>query len=159
LIEKVKNDWVKDYEYEMTEDLEYLKYAYYETMRLDAPLAVSSTSTVTKPCKLMDIQFYPGDAFFINMETIHKDVDEWQRPDEFIPERFDLHSEISKRPDGGKRNPLAFTAFLGGQRICLGKTFAELTLKYTLPMYCHFFDFEWANKDHYTNRPVFQFGA
>lgn len=50
LIEKVKNDWVKDYEFEMTEDLEYTKMAYYETMRLDTPFAISSTSTVTKPC-------------------------------------------------------------------------------------------------------------
>lgn len=87
------------------------------------------------------------------------DIDEWQKPKEFIPERFDPNSKFFKRPDGSKRNPLAFTPFLGGQRVCLGKTFAELTLKYTLPMYTHFFDFEWVNKDHYTNRPVYQFGA
>ena len=93
------------------------------------------------------------------MEAMHYDPTEWQRPNEFLPERFDPNSELIKKPDGGKRNPLAFGAFLGGQRICLGKTFAELVLKYTLPMYTHFFTFEWVNKDHYTNRPRYQFGA
>jgi cytochrome P450 len=28
-------------------------------------------------------------------------------------------------PNGAKRHPLAFSPFLGGKRICLGKTFAE----------------------------------
>jgi cytochrome P450 len=47
LVEKVQHDWVKAYEFEMTEELEYLKWAYYEVMRYDTPIAISSTSTVT----------------------------------------------------------------------------------------------------------------
>ena len=77
LIEKVKHDWVGAYEFEMTEDLEYLKQAYYEVMRLDTPFAISSTSTVTKPCTISGIPLVPGDAFFINMEAMHKDPLEW----------------------------------------------------------------------------------
>lgn len=158
-VEKIKHDWVNAYEFEMTEELDYTKQAYYEVMRLDTPFSISSTNTVTQPCKIMGIDLVPGDAFFINMGAIHRDPIEWQRPDDFIPERFDMKSEMSLKPDGSKRNPLAFTPFLGGQRICLGKTFAELVLKYTLPMYTHFFSFEWCNQDHYTNRPIYEFGA
>jgi len=143
LIEKVKNDFVKDFTFEMTDDLEYVKCAYYETMRLDTPFSISSTSTVTKPCTINKIQMEPGTAFFVNMEAMHKDPVEWQKPYEFIPERFMPDSEYFLRPDGKKRNPLAFTPFLGGQRVCLGKTFAEITLKFTLPMYTYFFDFEY----------------
>jgi len=143
----------------MTEDLEYLKQVYYEVMRTDTPVAISSTNTVTKPTIIDGVHLETGDAFFINMEAIHHDPIEWKSPKEFIPERFDPNSEWALKPDGTKRNPLAFNAFLGGQRICLGKTFAELTLKYTIPMYTYFFEFEWVNKEYYKNRPRYQFGG
>ena len=128
-------------------------------MRYDTPFAISSTGSVTKDCFIDDVDLKVGDAFFINMEAIHRDPTEWKNPNDFIPERFDMNSEWALKPDGLKRNPLAFTAFLGGQRICLGKTFAELTLKYTLPMYTFFFEFEWENKEYYENRPRYQFGG
>ena len=77
LVEKVKGDWVNDFTYEMTEDLVYTKNAYYETMRYDTPIAISSTNTVTQACTIDGIPIEPGIAFFINMEMIHKDPDEW----------------------------------------------------------------------------------
>ena len=43
--------------------------------------------------------------------------------------------------------------------MCLGKTFAELTLKFTIPMYTYFFDFEWVDKKHYEERPIQEFGS
>ena len=159
LIEQVKNDFVNDFTFEMTDDLEYVKCAYYETMRLDTPFSISSTNTVTKPCVINNIPLKPGDAFFDNMEAMHKDKEEWHRPYDFIPERFMADSEYFTRPDGKKRNPLAFTPFLGGQRVCLGKTFAEITLKFTLPMYTHFFEFEYVKPEDLKKRPVYQFGA
>lgn len=128
-------------------------------MRLDTPFSISSTSSVTEPCTILGINMQPGDAFFINMGAMHRDPDQWQKPQDFIPERFDPSSEYYSRPDGGKRNPLAFNPFLGGQRVCLGKTFAELTLKFTIPMYTYFFDFEWIDKEHYEKRPIYEFGA
>ena len=128
-------------------------------MRLDTPFSISSTGSVTEPCKILGIDMQPGDAFFINMGGMHRDPDQWQKPEEFLPERFDSNSPYFLKPDGGKRNPLAFNPFLGGQRVCLGKTFAELTLKYTIPMYTYFFDFEWVDKNHYQERPKFEFGA
>ena len=33
------------------------------------------------------------------------------------------------KPNGQKRHPLAFSPFLGGKRICIGKTFAEIVVK------------------------------
>ena len=42
-----------------------------------------------------------------------------------MPERFDAESPWSLTPSGGKRNPHSFIPFLGGKRICVGKTFAE----------------------------------
>jgi len=35
--------------------------------------------------------------------------------------------------------------FHGGKRICIGKTFAEVQVKFTLPILYHFFDFEFVD--------------
>ena len=93
------------------------------------------------------------------MSEMHKNPKEWQKPFEFIPERFDFNSEYFKRPDGTPRNSLAFMPFLGGKRICLGKTFAETTLKLVLPLYFHHFDFEFVNKEDMENRPHYEIGG
>jgi cytochrome P450 len=45
-------------------------------------------------------------------------------------------------PEGKKRNPFSFSPFLGGIRICLGKTFIEEVSKVTLPNILKSFDFE-----------------
>ena len=127
---------------DLIENLEYTKMTFQEVLRRYSPLPTSTTNTVSKTTTYNGVTFHVGDAFFVNIENIHKREDEWKDCLEFIPERFDPHSEYYLRPDGKKRNPLSYNPFLGGQRICLGKTFAEITLKYALPLYHHFFDFE-----------------
>ena len=59
-----------------------------------------------------------------------------------------MDSPLYLKADGKKRHAFAFSPFLGGSRVCLGKTFAEITLKFTIPLYYHFFDFEFVNKEH-----------
>jgi cytochrome P450 len=36
---------------------------------------------------------------------------------------------------------------MGGKRVCLGKTFAEVTTKFTVPLLFHFFDFEFTKPE------------
>jgi cytochrome P450 len=60
------------------------------------------------------------------------DPDQWKSPEQFIPERFDHESPYYMKPDGTKRNPLAFSPFFGGRRVCLGKTFAEIVAKFVV---------------------------
>lgn len=69
-----------------------------------------------------------------NIWHIHHNPDEWQKADEYIPERFDPRDAMYLRPDGKPRNPMSFIPFSGGKRICLGKTFAETAFKFVLPM-------------------------
>ena len=90
---------------------------------------------------------------------MHRNEKEWIDPDTFNPDRFDPNSPLFNRPDGSKRNPLAFNPFLGGKRICLGKTFAEITLKLTLPLYYHHFDFEFVKEEHKKVRPHYEIGG
>ena len=63
------------------------------------------------------------------------------------------------KPNGDKRHPLAYSPFSGGSRVCLGKTFAEITLKFTIPLYYHFFDFELVEEEHKKVRPIITLGS
>lgn len=75
---------------------------------------------------------------------IHMDPTEWTFPKSFIPDRFDSSSPYFLRPDHTKRHSMAFTPFLGGKRVCLGKSFAEITTRHTVPLLFYFIDFEFA---------------
>ena len=82
------------------------------------------------------------DIFYIGMGALCNDPNEWHHPEKFIPERFDSRSEYYLTPSGKKRNPFSFSPFLGGMRICLGKTFVEEVSKVTLPTVLRRFWFE-----------------
>jgi len=57
-------------------------------------------------------------------------------------------------PNGNKRHPYSYAPFLGGTRICVGKTFAELASKVVGPKLLYAFDYEFLNKDHYKHKPM-----
>jgi cytochrome P450 len=44
---------------------------------------------------------------------------------------------------------LSFTPFLGGKRICAGKTFADLVLKQCISLFVMTFDIDFVDKIHY----------
>ena len=67
----------------------------------------------------------------------------------FQPERFntsDPNNEWLLTTEGKPRNPFSYQPFTGGKRVCLGKTFAEVVTKYTIPLLFLYFDF--AFEDH-----------
>lgn len=148
LMDRVKDDILNKMSHEDVEELDYVKMCYQESMRIAAPAEGSSTSCFNKPVTIDGIQFDAGDAFFVMMKYIQMDPKQWIEPNSFIPERFDTESPYYKTPDGGKRNPFAFCPFLGGSRVCLGKTFAEITLKFVLPIWYHAFTFELVKEEH-----------
>jgi len=76
---------------------------------------------------------------------MHCDPTQWQEPDRYMPDRFDPGSKWFKKPDGQNRNPLTFTPFMGGKRGCLGKTFAEVVVRYTIPIIYYHCDSEVAD--------------
>ena len=49
---------------------------------------------------------------------------------------------------------MSFGPFLGGKRICLGKTFAENVAKCIVPVIVSQLDFEFVNPEHYTKKPL-----
>ena len=144
---------------EVVEELDYLKMCYSEVLRYDSPIPTSTTSCFSKDINVGGVIFKKGTAFFICIADLHRSEKEWIDPDTFNPDRFDPSSKYFKRSDGSNRNSLAFNPFLGGKRICLGKTFAETTLRLLLPLYYHHFDFEFVNEEQKKVRPHYEIGG
>jgi cytochrome P450 len=80
--------------------------------------------------------------FSIDMFFLHRNPDQWWEPEKFIPERFDPTSKYYLTPKGDKRHHFSFAPFLGGKRICLGKTFVEVVSKVIGPTIIGHFDFD-----------------
>ena len=110
-------------------DLSYLSQVSMEVLRYRPPAANASIIELTKDSKVGKYHVKAGDNIVINIEGLHFNADEWHFPHKFYPPRFNTEDEAFLRPDGSKRNPSSYIPFLGGKRICFGKTFAETNLK------------------------------
>ncbi len=105
------------------------------------PVNYSSCVKLTQSVCANGIHLRKGDQIMIGMGPLCYDKEQWIAPDQFIPERFDPSSQYWLTPSGDKRNPFAFSPFLGGHRICLGKTFVEEMSKLTIPVIMQQYDF------------------
>jgi len=81
---------------------------------------------------------------------LHHNTAYWQRPHEFLPERFDPNDPLYLTEEGKQRNTFAYFPFLGGQRICLGKTFAMINMQFLMQYMTQFFELEFSDKDKVT---------
>ena len=102
-----------------------------EALRIQPPADYTSDLCFSQSVKVGNLNIRKGDEFQIYMSGLHMNEDEWRRPYEFIPRRFDLSCPLSTKPDGTRRTPAAYAPYVGGKRICLGKTLAEAQLKIT----------------------------
>lgn len=87
------------------------------------------------------------------MSNLHRNPKEWQHPDKYIPDRFDPENPLFLTPEGKRRHPMSFAPFLGGKRICLGKTFVETISKIIGPTILYNFDFKAQNPKHLERKP------
>ena len=100
-----------------------------EALRMDGP-AVNSIFYGTKEEVTICGITIPKDALMsISLAGLHYNKKEWQKPLEFIPERFDPDSKYFKTPEGQSRDPLSFVPFSYGARKCPGQVLAMLELK------------------------------
>lgn len=116
-------------------------------MRIEPPVHFSSALCYTEDVKVGDFTIKKDEYVVIYMHALHHKTDIWKEHDKFIPERFNPKSEYFLTPSGEKRPHYAFVPFLGGQRICLGKTFVEVISKITGPTLLNEFDFEFTSEE------------
>ncbi len=105
-----------------------------ESLRIESPSTISSAVALTQDTVIYDKVFRSDTTIFIANHRLHVNKNQWIEPDKFIPERFNPSSPYFLTPEGTRRSPMSFVPFLGGKRICVGKTFAELVAKSILPI-------------------------
>ena len=93
------------------------------------------------------------------MEALHHDPEQWIKPEKFIPERFDPSSPYFLTPSGKKRHPMSFGPFLGGKRVCLGKTLVEVLSRVLMPAIIYQFDFDFVKPEEKLNKPENNLGC
>ena len=115
-------------------EMPYLTNVYLEALRINAPIANSSFLHLKSDATAGGINFRANDEIMINYHGLHCNSQQWVKPYEFIPERFDMDSEYSKDADGKARSPFSWMPFGGGHRICIGKTFTDFIMKSCLTL-------------------------
>ncbi|GAB0094902.1 hypothetical protein DMENIID0001_102280 [Sergentomyia squamirostris] len=114
--------------YESIQEMQYLDQVVNETMRIHPPLIIISklcTENVTYPVNGKNVMIPKGMTVHIPIFSIHRNENNFQNPEQFIPERFD-------EANGGSKvfkDKCSFLPFGNGPRICLGMRFALLQVK------------------------------
>lgn len=110
-------------------DMDFLNRVICEALRWQAPVGGSSNFLAQADIQLGKYKLLKGDGAQVMIYGLHFNSTQWQRPHEFLPERFDPKSPLFLTPAGKKRHPMSFVPFSGGSRVCFGKTFAEANLR------------------------------
>ena len=111
-------------------------------MRFEPTASISSPQYFTQDVTIGDVNVRAGDIFVVHIKALHRNPTEWQRPSEFLPERWDLYNPLNLTPSGTKRDTMSFVPFMGGKRVCFGKTFAEIASRTVTTMLINAFKFE-----------------
>lgn len=116
-------------------ELRYLEAVVNETLRLYGPVAVISRAVV-RETRISGYCVPAGSMVFVCVYNIHRHSDFWDRPHEFLPERF-----LSKH-SREQWHRCAYIPFGAGERFCIGRHFASLELLAFLAQVVGAFDLE-----------------
>jgi len=138
---------------EMVNKWNYLYMAVQETLRLEPPARRATPQIVTEDVEIMGKKILKNMPIMFHLLLLHRNPDEYPDPLKFIPERFDPESKHFLNAEGKKRKPASFSPFLGGRRICVGKTFAENIIKSVVPLILSKLEFEFVDPKDYLRKP------
>ena len=108
----------------------------------------TSTYTVKRDVKVGGLHIKAGQFVTIMIHAMYMSSKEWQRPHEFLPQRFDSKDPLFLTPSGKKRHSFSFIPFSAGKRICFGKTFAQTNLRLATTYFAQTFNFELLDKSY-----------
>ncbi|KAK3594423.1 hypothetical protein CHS0354_037448 [Potamilus streckersoni] len=114
--------------------LEYLGMVIKEGMRQHCPVPAIARQ-ITKDFQIDGHHFPAGTAVAVDIYLLHHNEDVWERPLEFIPERF-------SRENASKIKPFQFIPFSAGPRNCIGQDLAMNEEKVVLAKLVRRFKFE-----------------
>ena len=93
-------------------DCDYLNYVCKEAMRVDNSTIQSVLYEVLEECEITGVKLFKGESVGMNILYPHFDPNQWRRPEEFLPERFDPENELFYKPGSKEiRHPKSFIPF------------------------------------------------
>ena len=114
-------------------ECDYLTFVLKESLRVDSPAIEGIPYLTVKDCELAGVKISKGERVGISIAYPHYDPEQWQKPEEFLPERFDPENDLFYKPGTKEsRHPKSYIPFTFGIRNCLGQTLAKLELKVLL---------------------------
>ncbi|GKU95987.1 hypothetical protein SLEP1_g9273 [Rubroshorea leprosula] len=116
--------------------MDYLKCVIKETLRLYPPGPLLVPRETAASVKLGGYDIPSNCRVFINAWAIQRDPELWDRPDEFIPERF-MDNSIDYR-----RHDFQYIPFGFGRRVCPGLSFAVMSAEYLIANLLYWFDWK-----------------
>ncbi|VAH43229.1 unnamed protein product [Triticum turgidum subsp. durum] len=120
----------------------YLKAVVKETLRLHPPLPllIPHLSMVESEVDVAGYTVPSGAWVMVNSWAINRDPEWWEKPEEFLPERFMEGGRASAVDFRG--NDFQFLSFGAGRRICPGITFGLATIEIMLANLVYSHDWE-----------------
>nr|AFK73717.1 cytochrome P450 [Papaver somniferum] len=115
----------------------YLKMVVKESLRLHPPAALLLPRENTKHHVIDGYDVYPKTRILINAWAIMRDPKYWDKPDEFIPERFE-----NRLIDYSGGQNFDFLPFGRGRRICPGMNMALISIELILANLLYSFNWE-----------------
>jgi cytochrome P450 len=114
--------------------MDYLKCILKETLRLHPPAPLSIPRETSTSVKFEGYDIPQKTRVFLNIWAIQRDPTLWERPEEFLPERFkDTTVDFN-------RQEFEFIPFGGGRRRCPGLTFGVASVEYVTANILYWFD-------------------
>lgn len=127
-------------EEENLSDMPYLRAVVKETLRLHPPAPLLVPHLSLADCVVDGYHVPSGTRVIVNAWALGRDPGSWEKPEEFLPERF---------MDGGsaagvdiKGNHFHFLPFGAGRRICPGLNFGVATVEIMLANLVYCFDWQ-----------------
>ena len=118
----------------------YLKAVVKETLRLHPPAPLLLPHLAMADCDINGYRIPAGTRVIINSWAIARDPGSWEKPEEFIPERFIEGGAAAAVDLRGK--DFQFVPFGAGRRICPGLNFGLATVEIMLANLAYCFDWE-----------------
>ncbi|KAL3635084.1 hypothetical protein CASFOL_022138 [Castilleja foliolosa] len=116
--------------------LPYLKAVINESLRLYPPVPLLVPRETIEKCILDGYEIQPKTTVFVNAWAIARDPEYWEKPEEFMPERF-LKGDIDI-----KGQDFEVTPFGSGRRICPGMNMGIANVELTVANMLSVFDWE-----------------
>ena len=115
---------------------------------METPIPLSSSICLRETQEIDGLTIKAGEMMFIAIHQLHHNEDQWGEDHHiFRPERFEKSQ--------AHHHPMSFIPFLGGKRVCIGKTFAENSFKVVLPLILKAYkELEFVDPTHYKKKPL-----